>query len=464
MAGATCTPDTATVTFSASAVRPIVPKTATVTFSASILGAWFTKLAVESPLAYLLEVHAIGDSLDTRPTSVLQKAYDICWVDSINGIDTLVFRYPLDDSKIDDVDTDHEVWIRRYDTSQVIQRFILEYIRDIREGEIKVVEVTMSSLAVLLMRTECSVESKAGTDFRAIIRAMLAEQSGSNQITLGTVDDDMLVLPTTLTESEDTIWKAMLKLKESHGGYLTVDIYRKLNWIAEPNHSDPYPQLYYRRTIIGFERELDYTESTTPDKAYQIDVVALSEIEKGRLGDDVLYAGQKVTIYDDDFSINEDLRIIKVTHNDLLKPYDIGVMVNAKLQDITDLLANLTDETDTLGNTIVIELAESVVSIGRLIVLTSNGWVLADKTDEDKTSKELAFALEAGGIGDLILATREGDIPYDTGEPIGSPLYVGEGGEATGTIPGSGEYGRVIGRAGDGIIKAGISPDWVKLA
>lgn len=83
----------------------------------------------EKAARYVLEIHeASSDDL----ISILNQAYSIPFTRTVNEPATLSFRLPADDTKKADLNINNEIWLRDYETGNVIYKFRLDKVRDIR--------------------------------------------------------------------------------------------------------------------------------------------------------------------------------------------------------------------------------------------------------------------------------------------------------------------------------------------
>ena len=66
-----------------------------------------------------------------------------------------------------------------------------------------------------------------------IVTALLAYQEHANPVTLGTISAGIAVLTRSIQIDEDELYSALMKLRDTVGGYLYVDNDRQLNWLDD---------------------------------------------------------------------------------------------------------------------------------------------------------------------------------------------------------------------------------------
>lgn len=87
-----------------------------------------------------------------------------------------------------------------------------------------------------------------------ICTELLALQVHTTPITLGIIEP---VVTRSLSVQQDTIGNVISKLRETVGGYISVDVDRKLNWLNDIGE-DKGQQIRYKKNITGLNRTLDY--------------------------------------------------------------------------------------------------------------------------------------------------------------------------------------------------------------
>ena len=478
----------------------------------------YPKLKTKSPIAYVLEIHDLGDDIDDMPSATLKDAISPSWTESLGGIDILKFTYNADDSKTANLDITHEVWIRRYDTQEVKQRFLLWTCNTVRHQTEKRIHYVYMSLMSQLQKTPIDHTCLSGTRLDNILTRVLAQQTQTKKITVGGLDASLFDTPTGL-DNEATAWAVCQSLTSTHGGYFSVQNWQ-LKWTDDPNRTSKYPTLQYRKNVVGLEREQDYSESDTPSVAYQVDIVSRAEVETVGLGPEVAYIGQIVTVYDDELSIDSDLRIIRIDHRNLNEPYDIKVDIGSRIQTLIDIIQENTQAIEDLpgdmehvdnplfeeyhtgppypprylpGYEIQVTVACVVGDVMTIVMVAKAGgdtncdgewendhgepdtfWGHADNREEWSTAGKLCVVVVGAAAGEMARAVVGGEIDYDlsAGLEAGSegcgkqqkPIYLGHDGKMTLTIPAAGEYGRVIGRTNDDKVAVSIGRVWVKMA
>ncbi|MCP4524545.1 MAG: hypothetical protein GY833_01335, partial [Aestuariibacter sp.] len=136
----------------------------------------YPKLTTKSPIAYVLEIHALGDEPSDMPGfGVITDAINPKWNASLGGIDTLTFTYKADDAKTANLDITHEVWIRRYDSGEIKQRFLLWKKRTYRTHTEVRIDYTYTSLMSQLQKVDIDATCLSGTRLDDILGRVLAE-------------------------------------------------------------------------------------------------------------------------------------------------------------------------------------------------------------------------------------------------------------------------------------------------
>ncbi|MBA7586504.1 hypothetical protein ES708_28506 [subsurface metagenome] len=80
-------------------------------------------------LRYVLEIH---QALTGNLIAILNNAYGINFSETINETPTLRFELPGDDVKAADLVRDNEVWLKNYETGEIVLKFRLIFRRDVR--------------------------------------------------------------------------------------------------------------------------------------------------------------------------------------------------------------------------------------------------------------------------------------------------------------------------------------------
>ena len=91
----------------------------------------------------------------------------------------------------------------------------------------------------------------------AIIDALLAMQVLTPAITKGTISGSYSGLTRSIQVDGDTILAALLRLRDTVGGFIEVDNDKKLNWLDSIGQ-DVGQQIRYRKNLKGIERDIDY--------------------------------------------------------------------------------------------------------------------------------------------------------------------------------------------------------------
>lgn len=88
---------------------------------------------------YLIEVSParkytleLRDANNDDLVAVLENAYNIVYEQGTNQAPTLFFSIPTDDAKADDITSAHEIWLRNYETGELVGKFRLNKREDKR--------------------------------------------------------------------------------------------------------------------------------------------------------------------------------------------------------------------------------------------------------------------------------------------------------------------------------------------
>jgi len=81
-----------------------------------------------SGLRYIVELHDSSGNLE----AILENAYNISFTEALNEAPLLEFSIPADEEKISGVSRLGEIWLRDYETGEVVKKFLLHLERDIR--------------------------------------------------------------------------------------------------------------------------------------------------------------------------------------------------------------------------------------------------------------------------------------------------------------------------------------------
>lgn len=270
-----------------------------------------------------------------------------------------------------------------------------------------------------------------------IVTALLAFQVNDNPITLGTIQP---VVTRSMQVQQEKLLTVLLKLRNTVGGFIEVDIDRQLNWWSDIGE-DKGQQIRYRKNIMGLTRtmdfsnfgnrlycygagegeariklsdaegqEEDYVESPGSQETYGICIRQLVDksithpetllawanlkltemevpyinyrIDMVNLGAlegfnfDVLQLGSMVKVLDEDLGIDIDARIMKIIRN-LTDPINIQVEISNPGKDILDLLGGVYDTQQFIEHIATMIGAGQVIVLGAFTVLD---WVTEGQT------------------------------------------------------------------------------------
>ncbi|MCJ7828151.1 MAG: phage tail protein [Dehalococcoidia bacterium] len=269
-----------------------------------------------------------------------------------------------------------------------------------------------------------------------IVTALLTFQLNTVPITLGTIEP---VVTRSISVQQDTILGVLQGLRDTVGGYISVDINRRLNWLDNIGE-DKGQQIRYKKNIKGLSRTREYTnfgnrlycygagEGTARihlDDAVGMTVDYVEDIpsqniygkcirqltDKSITDPDVLLAwanlkleemkdprhsytvdmvnlaamgwdfealqlGSMVKVIDEDLGIDINARIVKITR-DLSDPTNIRVEISNPGKDIIDTMGGVYD-TQQFESHIATKIgAGQVVVLGTFVV---SDWLTAGTT------------------------------------------------------------------------------------
>lgn len=216
-----------------------------------------------SVLKYIIEVHNSSDEL----VAVLENANTIIYIESINEAPMLTFNLPSDDTKVDNIIKANEVWLRNYveEMPSVVAKFRLN--RRIERRLDTLITTTEADGLINQLADEQLIAAYTATNLTVtqIVTALLGYQILSPAITIGTI------APTdsrTMTfNAGETILRCLHRLRETVGGYISVDNDRALQW-SDSIGEDTGQQIRYKKNLKGITREVDYTTIANRVYAY----------------------------------------------------------------------------------------------------------------------------------------------------------------------------------------------------
>jgi len=227
---------------------------------------------VANALFYTIEIRDSSDDL----VSILENATDILYTEQLNKPPMLDFKIPSDDSKLDDIDRDHELWLRDYGTGTLICKFRLGRRNDTRTSTIETLIRTDGLITQLGEEViEAFDTGEDGAAVGSIITTLLAFQRKATKVTEGTIS---VTGTRALNITNRTILSVLIQLQESIGGYMYVDSNRALQW-ATTIGADTGQQIRYRKNLLGINRDIDYSKLCT--KLHLDGQEALSTIDVG---------------------------------------------------------------------------------------------------------------------------------------------------------------------------------------
>ena len=271
-----------------------------------------------------------------------------------------------------------------------------------------------------------------------IITALLALQRKSPAITLGYIDTQYQNLVRSLRVDGDNIFRGLLRLRATVGGWIEVDNDRRLNWTASIGE-DKGQQLRYEKNILAIERSIDYDglcnilyaygsgegdarislatgyiedagskaaygdcpdsmvnrsitkqatlqawaeikleERKDPFISYRVESVAMNEIDPS-FNFEKLILGSMVTIYDAKLGFDVSARVVRIDHPDLRNPHRMQVELANKMPDLLDDLSDVEDEVD-LGINLPTPISPDLVIIDPLSdpILTLDDFIIPE--------------------------------------------------------------------------------------
>ena len=121
----------------------------------------------------------------------------------------------------------------------------------------KVLEVeALDLVSTLCAETVISYEAE-DVAISTIVAALLTEQVRTPAITVGTIDAAIGAYTRSIIVDGDTIWRALMRLRDTAGGYIEVTNDGVLNWSASIG-DDTGQEIRYKKNMVGIERSTDY--------------------------------------------------------------------------------------------------------------------------------------------------------------------------------------------------------------
>src|SRR5574343_143188 len=223
------------------------------------------------------------------------------------------------------------------------------------------------------------------------VDAFLAEQVDVRPVLLGTIEP---TLTRDLTIERDTIYNALMSMRDSVGGYMTVDAYHKLNWYWTLSESTGQ-QIRYKKNLVGITKSIDwmnfgnrlyiygdgcdltdagyattYIEDATSIATYGLVIrkiykqsyayadtmlnfaklkiqemafpritytVDIANLEDFGFTEDELTLGSWLTLIDDEIGVNVDVQIVRIIW-DLVRCEKVQIELSVKSSDICDIV------------------------------------------------------------------------------------------------------------------------------
>ena len=273
----------------------------------------------------------------------------------------------------------------------------------------------------------------------AIVDDLLAMQILTPAITKGTISNSIKDLTRSIQVDGDTILRALMRLRDTVGGYIEVDNDRELNWLDSIGE-DKGQQIRYRKNLKGIERDMDYSslvnrlyaygasegearieltapgyvedeasqtewggiyvgtkvdrsithpdtllawanlklaETKNPIIAYRVDTVDLSKSEEIDFSFEALQLGSKIKVIDEKLGIDVETTVVKIEHPDLLHPEQMTLELANRTKDITDTLSEVYDSQQLRDHIATKIGAGQVIVLGEFSVID---WVSAGTT------------------------------------------------------------------------------------
>ena len=171
---------------------------------------------------YLVELHDSDDKL----VCILDNAYLIAYTEGINEAPTLSFELPADDDKAVNITKANEIWLRDYEAGTLVNRFRLTRKSDTR-GAGLIITVGADGLINQLAEELIITYSANNLTITQIVTALIALQVLTPAITVGTIDP---AVSRSISVDNDTLLKALYRLRDTVGGHIYVDENRALQW------------------------------------------------------------------------------------------------------------------------------------------------------------------------------------------------------------------------------------------
>lgn len=367
---------------------------------------------------------------------ILENAYGISFSDELDGNPRLGFNLPRSDSKNSLVTSFNEYKLIKTSTEEVVNTFVLRKNSISRDAY----SYDCSGLIDRLNDDKIFEYSTGSKKIPLILADLIAFQTGDNPITLGSIPPALVDKNRSLRCSGDTILRALFRLKDTGGGWFSVNKDRQLIWHPK-DELDSGQQLRYGKNIIGItkstdytfynriycygvqmeERRLNLTDFSGHTEEYVEDATSIANyglrayfntdstithpetlmaraeqfLEKFKdpstaysvrvlaypymeIDSCPLVVGTNIKVIDLDLGIEESLLIAKITHSDLNNgKYDIELSLSSQKRNLGDALLDIKDNQDINTNIATEVGAGQVVVKGSFKVLD---WVTGGTT------------------------------------------------------------------------------------
>jgi hypothetical protein len=294
---------------------------------------------------------------------------------------------PSIEAILDSIQRPNQLWVIKNDTLKFTGKMSLI---DIAHSSLE--SVRIDSLDWMNQLKDEFVEYYDAEDtVDAHVDAFLAEQVDVRPVLLGTIEP---TLTRDLTIERDTIYNALMSMRDSVGGYMVVDPYRKLHWywtLSEPTGQ----QIRYKKNLVGITKSIDwmnfgnrlyiygdgvdltdagyattYIEDAASIAQYELVVrkiykqsyasaatmlefanlkiqemafprvtytVDIANLEDFGFTEEELVLGSWVTLIDEEIGVNVDVQIVRIIW-DLVKCEKVQIELAVKSSDICDIV------------------------------------------------------------------------------------------------------------------------------
>lgn len=364
-------------------VNYIPLRTTTIEFDST---QWGALALIPARTVYKIEIRDNNGLNARRIVDIEQGTLD----QSVNNPATVSLTCPMSpaiEAALSSIQRPNQLWVIKNDTLFYTGNFSLI---DIAHSSLESVRV--DSLDWMNQLKDEFVEYYDASDtVDTHVEDFLAEQVDVRPVLLGTIEP---TLTRDITIERDTIYNALMSMRDSVGGYMTVDAYHKLNWYWTLSESTGQ-QIRYKKNLVGITKSIDwmnfgnrlyiygdgcdltdagyattYIQDATSIATYGLVIrkiykqsyasaatmlnyaylkiqemafpritytVDIANLEDFGFSEDELTLGSWLTLIDDEIGVNVDVQIVRIIW-DLVRCEKVQIELSVKSSDICDIV------------------------------------------------------------------------------------------------------------------------------